>query len=559
MSHWQSRRDFLKTLGAGAAGFAGAATHAAAFPQKSPRAATAAKPNVMVILADDMGYSDVGCFGGEIRTPNIDRLAANGLRFTHFHNAARCCPSRASLLTGLYPHQTGVGDMMSDGGADGYRGDLNRRCLTLAELLRTAGYRTFGAGKWHVTRFLPPDGPRHNWPRQRGFDRYFGTITGAGSYYEPDTLVRGDESVEAPAGFFYTDAIAAETAGFVREHCRTSPGSPFFSYVAFTAPHWPLHAPADDVARCRGRFDKGWDVLRQERYARLVDMGIVDRRWRLSERDERVRPWADAPDKAWHARRMEVYAAQVERMDAGIGQILSALESCGVLDQTLILFLSDNGGCHEELTPSWENYFLRGREKVARARTRAGKPVRFFNDPAVMPGPDDTYQSYGYPWANLSNTPFRLFKHWTHAGGVATPLVAHWPAGIRARGELRHQHGHIIDIMATCVDISGASYPRSRDNQPVTPLEGVSLVPAFDGRPLRRDAIFWEHEGNRAVLTDVWKLVSRGARGEWELYDVRADRTETHDRSQGNPDVVRDLHEQWASWANRTGVLPRPR
>ncbi len=550
------RRDFIRQLGLGSAGLAGAA--ALGELDRSLLGQSVRRPNIVLVLADDMGYSDLGCFGGEIDTPHLDRLAGRGLRFTHFHNAARCCPSRASLLTGLYPHQTGVGDMMNDGGVDGYRGDLNRRCVTIAEALRPAGYRSYAAGKWHVTRFLPPDGARHNWPLQRGFDRYFGTITGAASYYEPDTLLRDNEPIEPEPGSFLTDTITDRSVEFIRDHRRLHPNQPFFSYVAYTAPHWPLHAPDEEVAKQRGRFDAGWDVLRERRYRRMIDLGIVDPRWALSPRHRTVAAWAEAADKAWQRRRMEVYAAQVTQMDHGIGRLTAELEAQGVLDDTLILFLSDNGGCHEELTPSWENYLVRGRERVARPRTRAGRTVQFTNDPAVMPGPDYTYQSYGYPWANVSNTPYRLFKVSTHAGGINTPLIAHWPARIKSRGALRRQPGHLADVMATCLDVTGAAYPRTREGESVTPLEGRSLVPAFENTTIARDSICFEHEGHRAILAGDYKLVANGAKSPWELYDVKADRTELSDLAATRPEMAERLAAQWTEWAARTQVFPKP-
>ena len=550
----KTRREFLRDIAAGSA----AVTSVAAFGGRGCADPRHARPNILVVLADDMGYSDIGCFGGEIDTPHLDALAARGLRFTHAYNVSRCCPSRASLLTGLYPHQAGVGDMMSDGGVDGYRGDLHRHTPTIAEVLKPAGYRTYAAGKWHVTRFLPPDGSSHNWPRQRGFDRYFGIVTGAASYYEPQTLLEDNTPIEPDDGFFLTDAIADRTAGFIDEHFRDHADQPFFSYVAFTAPHWPLHAPEADIAKYRGRFDAGWDVLRQKRYARMIEMGLIDPRWGLSPRDGNVPAWTDAPDKAWQLRRMEVYAAQVDRMDRGIGRVVDRLKAHGALDNTLILFLSDNGGCHEELAASWDNYFVGNREKVMRPTTRDGRAVQHTNDPAVMPGPSDTYQSYGYPWANVSNTPFRLFKHWEHEGGISTPLIAHWPAAVQARGDLRRQHGHVIDIMATCVDVAGATFPAAYAGRATTPLEGRSLAPALDDRAIVRDELCWEHEGNRALLTDWWKLVARGAKGPWELYDIAADRTELNDLAATRVDVVSDLSRRWDAWAARTGVLPRP-
>jgi arylsulfatase len=556
-----SRREFIRAAGSGAASILLGDLAFSGVPAASRRGMpeSGRRPNIVLILADDMGYSDIGCFGGEMRTPALDRLATGGLRFTHFHNTARCCPSRASLLTGLYPHQAGVGDMMSDLGLDGYRGDLNRQCVTIAEVLKGAGYGTYMAGKWHVTRFLPPEGPDHNWPLQRGFDRAFAMITGAGSYFWPDTLVRDNTPVDVPEGpFYFTDAIADSSVSYIRDHRRNRADRPFFLFSAFTAPHWPLHALEEDISRARGRFDKGWDALREERYRRMIDTEIIDGLWKLTPRDGNVPAWSEAKNRAWQLRRMEVYAAQVERMDRGIGRIVAELEAHGVLDDTLILFLSDNGGCREELVPSWGDYFFKGRERVVRRLTRDGREVRFFNEPAVLPGPEDTYQSYGRSWANLSNTPFRLFKESAHAGGVATPLVAHWPARIKAKGRMRHSLGHIIDIMATCVDAAGAAYPAVRNGEKVQPMEGRSLLPAFAGAAIERDAVYCEHEGNRAVITPTWKLVAEGARGGWELYDMEADRTETNNLASKFPSQASRLVGMWDAWAKRTRVLPWP-
>ncbi len=560
MSHEIDRREFLRRASCGAAGFLGGAAAARLIGCRRGGQKSQAPPNIVLILADDMGYSDIGCYGGEMRTPHIDRLAGGGLRFTHFHNTARCCPTRASLLTGLYPHQTGVGDMMNDRGVDGYRGDLNRSCVSIAEVLKTAGYGTYAVGKWHVTRFMEPEGPRHNWPRQRGFDRYFGTITGAGSYFEPTTLTLDNDPVEIPTGgFYYTDGISQYAMRFIREHRQERPNQPFFVYAAFTAPHWPLHAPEEDIELTKGRFDPGWDRLRQERYERMLAMGIIDPRWNLTQRDSRVPPWEKAEEKAWQLRRMEVYAAQIEAMDRGIGRIIEELDRQRILDETLILFLSDNGGCAEELnTQGWYDYILRGKDHICREFTLDGKPIRVGNLPTIMPGPYDTYQSYGIPWANLSNTPFRLYKSHVHTGGVATPLVVHWPAGMEATGEWRGQVGHLIDIMATCVEVSGAAYPREHMGQPVWPMEGRSLVRAFADLPLEREAVYFEHERNRAVLAGGWKLVARRGRDSWELYDTEADRTETRDLAAQDPVRVRKMASMWYDWAERVRVLPYP-
>jgi arylsulfatase len=537
----------------------------------NPVAAAETRPNVVIMMADDMGFSDVGCYGGEIETPNIDRLAAGGVRFTQFYNTARCCPTRACLMTGLYPHQAGVGHMMGDRGFDGYRGDLNENCVTIAQVMKSAGYATYMAGKWHVTRHWRMEDSKHNWPRQRGFDRFYGTIQGAGSFFDPYTLTRGNEFIvpEDPDDYYYTDAIADNAATFVREH---KGGRPFFMYVAFTSPHWPMHAKPADIAKYEGRYDKGWDALRAERHRRQIEMGIVKPEWKITPRDPNAPAWEDAELKPWHCRRMEVYAAMVDCMDQGIGRILAALKETDRLDNTLILFLADNGGCAEEygshgperpdptkempLRPMGPDEL---QTRMQPAVTRDGRPVR--TGRGVMPGPADTYIAYGLPWANASNTPFRLYKHWVHEGGIATPLVAHWPAGIPAErnGKLVYDPGHLIDLMATCVDMGEATYPAELDGHAITPMQGVSLRPALEGKPLERpQPIFWEHEGNRAVREGKWKLVARGAAGPWELYDIEADRTELNNLAEKHADHTEAMAATWEAWALEANAKPWP-
>jgi arylsulfatase A-like enzyme len=541
-----NRRSFLGAMGtgigAGLLGTTGCGTRQGAKPRD-----TARRPNIVLMMADDMGYSDIGCYGGEIATPNLDRLAGNGLRFTQFYNAARCCPTRACLLTGLYPHQAGIGHMVNPKPFPGYAGDLNRSSVTIAEVLKAAGYRTYMSGKWHVT---PVSESKHNWPRQRGFDCFYGTITGAGSFYDPVTLTRDNEPEPLEDGYYYTHAIAREASTIIEQHDGSDP---FFLYVAFTAPHWPLHALEQDIAKYTGRYAAGWDALRDDRQKRMIEMGLIDEEWPLTARDPAVPAWQDAPDKEWQQRRMEVYAAQVDAMDQAIGRIVETLQTKGMLDDTLILFLADNGGCAEELRDNQN----RPRPLFAPQTTPDGRSVRMGNDPAVMPGAPETYQSYGIPWANASNTPFRLYKHWVHEGGIASPLIAHWPAGITTKDELRRQPAHLIDLMATCVDLAGAEYPTSKDGNAITPMEGVSLVPAFiNGELSRAQPLFWEHEGNRAIRDGTWKLVSRHNNdSQWELYDLEKDRTETDDLAGQYPQEVERLRAAWEGWANRVGVV----
>jgi arylsulfatase len=517
------------------------------------------RPDVVIVVADDMGYSEIGCFGGEIRTPRLDSLAAGGLRMSQFYNTARCSPSRASLLTRLHPHQTGIGVLDNDDGPDGYPGTLNDRCVTMAEMLGHAGYGTYMSGKWHLSGELRR--PSAAWPTRRGFDQFYGIVAGAATYYQPVTLTRDETNVEDEAvddpDFYLTTAIGARAVGFIDRHCSQRAEDPLFLYLPFTAPHWPLHAPESAVDAVRGRYLAGWDELRRQRYRRLVEEGLINSSWPDSSRDSSVPAWADVPDQPWQQRRMEVYAAQVELMDAEIGRVVDALVRHGRLDNTLFLFLSDNGGCAEELPAGWVDELPRPPVHV-RARTRDGRRVRRGNDPAFWPGDDSTFASYGKAWANLSNTPFREYKHWVHEGGIATPFIAHWPRGLGARG-ICHTPHQLPDILATVVDATGAAYPSEFDGRPVLPLEGTSMLDSWRGAPAAGDrALFWEHEGNAAVRRGRWKLVRRYP-GPWELYDIDADRTELRDRAAEQPTAVAELVEQYRAWAERCGVVPRSR
>lgn len=523
----------------------------------SPTPVEKDRPNVVLIMADDMGYSDIGCFGSEIRTPNLDRLAADGVRFTNFYNTARCCPTRAALLTGRYPHQAGVGHMVYDGGSEGYRGELAADSASMAEALGDAGYATGMSGKWHVTHnlgrpreMIEPE-KRTNWPLDRGFESFYGTIHGAGSFFDPVTLARGDDYIERDReDFHYTDRINEEAADYIQRHAAGGDDRPFLLYVAHTAPHWPLHAREEDIARWKGRYDEGWDELRAERHRRMKAMGLVDPAWPLTPRDPRVKTWDQVEHPAWQARRMEVYAAQVEQLDRGIGLIVDALRETGELDDTVIVFIADNGGCAEEINSRWGSLSIP-------EKTHDGRTVVRGNEPTIMPGNDENYQSYGIPWANASNTPFRLYKHHVHEGGIASPCVVHWPAGIKARGELNNTPGHVIDLLPTFLDLAEAEAPTEIDGRAVKPLEGVSLVPAFGGGSVERDAIYWEHEGNRAVRQGRWKLVARH-RGDWELYDLVSDRTEMRNLSAAQPERVARMIAMYDAWAKRCGVRPWP-
>ncbi len=534
----------------------------------------AARPNIILIMGDDMGYSDIGCYGGEIETPTLDGLADGGLRFTQFYNTARCCPTRASLLSGLYPHQAGVGHMMNDRGYDGYRGELNRNCVTIAEALRPAGYSTYMVGKWHITTIVHPDGPKDNWPIQRGFDRFYGTITGAGSFYDPWTLTRDNTAISPladpeykPEQYYYTDAISDHAVRFVKEHYenRATAEKPFFMYVPYTAAHWPMHALKKDVAKYKGKYDAGYDAIRKTRYEKAKRLGLIDPKWAMAP--QKGGAWKDVEHREWEIRGMEVYAAMVDNMDQGIGRIVAELKRNKQLDNTLIFFLQDNGGCAEAYGRRSGKIATRPDEptlepmtdeelqtRMQPRQTRDGYPTVV--GPGIMPGPDGTYIGYGEAWANVSNTPFREYKHWVHEGGISTPLIAHWPKGIGRRGQLEHQPGHLVDLMATCVDVSGADYPTEAGGKKIKPMEGRSLAPAFSGKKIEREALYWEHEGNRAVRVGRWKLVAKGARGPWELYDLKADRTELHNLATEQPERAKRLAAMWQAYAQRANVLP---
>ena len=499
------------------------------------------RPNIVIILADDMGFSDVGCYGSEIATPNIDRLSAEGVRFTQFYNMSRCCPTRAALLTGLYPHQAGIGQMVDDYAkgeraklnSPAYTDRLNDHCVTIAEALGAAGYETMISGKWHVGT------AREAWPDRRGFAHSFALVVGAMNYFGSGpqhlpgvttALMELDgESWRPPAeGFYSTDAFTDQAVTFLRE--RKDRERPFFLYLAYNAPHWPLHALPEDIAKYRGKYRAGFGEVRKARLVRQIEMGLFPTDTPLLPRDPQVKAWgtmSDAEHDEWDLR-MAIYAAQVDRMDQGIGRVLAALHENGAEQNTLVLFLSDNGGCHEKIDQ--------------------GKP-----DAPL--GTRDSYTSYRRAWAQVSNTPFRLYKHWTHEGGIATPLIARWPAQIHHGGDFNREVGHVIDLMPTALEAAGATYPKRFADHEITPGEGVSLLPALlRGEPLvRPQPIFWEHEGNRAVRDGKWKLVAQFGKP-WELYDLASDRTEAHNVAAEQPETVRDLSAKYDAWAERCNV-----
>lgn len=506
----------------------------AAFPFVPARAAeNPSKPNIIVILVDDMGYSDISCYGGEIPTPNLDALAKDGLRFTQFYNTGRCCPTRASLLTGLYPHQAGIGHMNDNNGLPGYEGKLNDRCVTMAEVLKPAGYFTAMSGKWHV-------GMKENAPQNRGFERSLNAAAGGfyyGNHERAKLFLNGqliaNDDPRLPKDWYSTDLWTQFGIKFINEAIDEK--KPFFLYLAYNAPHFPLQAPADEIAKFRhGIYMKGWDKLREERFERQQKMGLLDPSWKLTARSENVKPWDSLTDeqKDRFDEIMAVYAACVSHMDKCVGELVADLKKKGVYDNTLILFMSDNGG---------------NAEGGPNGITEGGTP-----------GSPDSKVFCGESWAGLENTPNRLYKHYNHEGGISTPLIAHWPDGIKAKDEFRTQPTHLVDIMATVADVGGATCPKDRNGVAVTPMEGKSLRPAFANQPMGRDAIYFEHEGNAAVREGDWKLVRKGREGAWELYDMKADRTETNNLAAAQPDRAKEMAALWDAWAVRANVLPAP-
>ena len=609
------------------------------------------RPNIIIILADDLGFSDIGCFGSEIYTPNIDSLATStgGIRFTQMYNCARCCPSRASLMTGLYPHQAGIGHMVNyasniGGGGKEYQGYLRQDVATIAEILKKrynydddppkstsggrvgGGYNTYMVGKWHVGGEYPPNAT-HDWvqktmgdsahptPTQRGFDMFYGTLGGGGSYYQPPSLVRNDTVVTdvMPDDYYYTDAINDEACTIIKEHVLSNDiagvadaaavveHKPFFLYVAHCAPHWPLHAPKDVIQKVKGRYIIGWDKIRQQRHSRLVEQGIIPSTWHNSPRDEYSLPWDDDSNnndkssisKEWEDARMSCYAAQIMIMDDGIGHILDTLHQTGVYDNTVIFFLSDNGGCAEYLKENGnEGHFTENYNGL----TRDGKQcIKVGNDTTLMPGPEDTFMSYGLSWANVSNTPFRLYKSFVHEGGISTPCIVHWPAAMlppltdnctKDNGRICHLPWILMDIVATCCDIAGVP------SDCLHKIEGESFLPILlsgnDATTTRIKPIFWEHQGNCAMREGKWKLVRKRcndddvdldevnvkklrsrddstgssidvhATCDWELYNMDDDRTELHNLASQYQEQVQRMANSWSEWATCVGVKSWP-
>jgi arylsulfatase A-like enzyme len=500
------------------------------------------KPNVIVILADDMGYSDIGCYGGEIPTPNIDYLAENGVRFTQFYNTARCCPTRASLLTGLHPHQTGIGNMadnpydpnLQNWGTQGYIGYLNNNCLTIGEVLNENGYHTYICGKWHLGLHQ-----KDRWPLQRGFEKFYGILSGASSYFKPQgvrCLTYQNENLSAPVQPYYTtDTFTDSAIVFIRQK---KDDNPFFLYLAFTAPHWPLHAKNEDIEKFRGRYMVGWDEIRKQRLKKQKELGIFPPDQKLSSRDERVRPWdeVDPIQKIESDYRMATYAAQIYCMDYNIGKLTSYLHESNQLDNTLIIFLSDNGACAEPY------------------KEFGGGNVSQINVPE-----EEGAVSIGIGWANACNTPLKKYKTMTHEGGISTPFIAFWPNNIiEQAGEITNSKAYLIDLMPTILDATGVAYPEKFEGNKITPIEGKSLVPVFEnGHGIEHEFLYWEHIDNCAVRKGDWKAVKKIDDKYWQLFDLGKDRIEEVNLAHQFPEIVKELNDQWYKWAYSHQVLPK--
>lgn len=529
-----NRRNFLQTLPAAATAL---------------NAAPARRPNIILLLADDLGYSDPGCYGGEIETPNLDRLAQGGVRFTQLYNNARCCPSRAALLTGRHPHAVGMGNM--EGGRarpdfPGYTGHIPPSTTFLPQVMREAGYSTMMAGKWHLGQPGPID---------RGFEEFYGMVHGFDSFWNSARYTR------LPAGrpltpwkepFYATDAITDHALTFL-DSARRNEGKPWFLYLAYNSPHFPLHAPKELIDKYQQVYEQGWDVIREKRFERMRRQGLIDPRWKMSPRSvvgpnrvSNLNGWAEKQNPAWEsipadrrkdlARRMAVFAAMVDRMDQNIGRVLKDLEAKGELSNTLILFCADNGACAE-----WDPWGF----------DKASGPDNVLHTGAELDGMGQpgTYHSYGSGWANACNAPWRLYKHYTHEGGISTPTIAHWPAGLKARaGSVNNEPWHFIDVLPTLASVGGAKAPAE--------TAGTDMAPMLAGRKVKRGPLFWEHEGSRAVRDGRWKITAVYPKGEWELYDIEADRTEQVNLAARHPERVKSMAAQWEAWARQNHVVP---
>ena len=537
--------------------------------QTIAQAESPAHPNIIFILADDLGYSDIGCFGGEVHTPNLDALAKEGVRFTSIFNDARCCPSRASLMTGLYPHRAGMGGMSQKTDVEGYLGHIRSDVPTITEILKANGYHTACFGKWHLANTLErPDHmldlnrqrfpeffcPIEQYPTRRGFEVYWGALWGLVDYFNPFALVDGETPVkELPEHFYMTDAINDHAAAYIKQ--QQGSDRPFFMCLANNAPHWPLHALPEDLAKYRDLFNDGYDAIRHARYARMVAMGLVDpKNAELPKTLAQGWDGLSPEEKKWRAGLFQAHAAMIDRLDQGLGRVFAALKETGQWDNTLIFFLSDNGASPEEgYGPGFD------RPSIA----RDGRPiVHKTDDKTILAGDEHTFFYIGRLWANVANTPYRKAKMSQYNGGERTPMIVHWPAGLKlAAGSIDNERGHIMDLMPTALEVAGAKLPDTFAGKKPLPPQGVSLLPLLQGQPKlsNHPVMYGEHEGGRSVITpDGYKLIRDRGEKEWHLYDLNTDQTEVHDLITAQPYRVARMQAMWDDWAKENNVLPKP-
>lgn len=502
------------------------------------------RPNIILIMSDDMGYSDIAPYGGEIETPNLAKLADEGIRLTQFYNTGRCCPTRASLMTGCYPHEAGIGHMTNppenpgqhNYGLPEYQGFLSKNTVTVAEVLKQNNYNTFMTGKWHLGY-----SGKEKWPKQRGFDKFYGIVPGATNLFKPEYprgITEDNEAVTiTDENYYTTDAFTDKAIEFITGSKKEDKEKPFFLYLAYNAPHWPIQAPQEVVDKYKGKYKEGWQKLRERRYERMKTMGLIDANWDLTLQDSRDWDSLSNEMKQEMDLRMAIYAAMVDRMDQNIGKLVDSLKVNNILDNTVIIFLNDNGACAE--------FSELGSGPKEQLETKEGYVL-----------------SYGRAWANASNTPYREYKHWLHEGGMATPFIVHWPKGIskEQRGSIINEYGFLPDIMATCLDLAQAEYPKEYKGNSIIPTSGKSLRPLFkENKRIHDEPIFWEHEGNKAVRHAKYKLVQKwekGVKDNWELYDMEKDRTEMHNIIKQMPDKAEDMIALYEQWAQKTNVLP---
>ena len=481
------------------------------------------RPNIIVILSDDMGFSDLGCYGSEIETPALDSLAKNGIRFTEFYATSRCWPTRATLLSGHYSSA------------------LEKTQVSIAQLLKPAGYQTGMVGKWHLSMSATENGPR-----QRGFDTFYGTLIGAGSFWHPDTLTRDTEPAEIEEGFYYTDKIGTEAVAQIERFAKQD--APFFQYIAFTAAHWPMHAPEASIQKYMNHYKDGWAELRKKRYARMLELGVINEtRWPLTPPEKRVKDWDTLEHKEWYIRNMACYAAMIDHMDQAVGKVIAALKRTKAFDNTLIIYTNDNGACSERLGGNgWGTC-----KNVIRMAKEQGKTLTVGDDVNVPNGGPWTYGSVGPSWANAQNTPLRRYKSNVHEGGACVPCIMHWPAKLKNPGTITDQRGHVVDILATCLDLAKTSYPATLGDQPLVKTDSVSLVPTITGNKQDpQHPYYFNHANTYALIKGDWKIVREGTKGPWELYNLKADKVELNNLAQQKPEIVQGLEKIWGTYAD---------